>query len=217
METVKYGLLNTATSQLLEYDTTSNPEDTEGVSVSYTLTTAGNGHPWLVDDAMHAEWVRNNSTPWYNAGYETPEHSGEIKQYDLKVVKVVMTTSQEPVDIQLPDINDVIDTNYANDPGKEYVRKQYQENKSYPDLYQVKKYLQLKGQPKQSRLIIGSASALDPEVAVVLEALATGNPITKFKTTQLVDTLMVCRQSNVADPEWATTIESVLRTKGINV
>ncbi len=72
-------------------------------------------------------------------------------------------------------------------------------------------------QALQSSLKIGSASALDPEVAVVLEALATGNPITKFKTTQLIDTLTVCRQSNVADPEWTTTIESVLRRKGVNV
>lgn len=96
--TVKYGLRHKKTGELLKVSLTSNGEDYEGVSISHTLSDYGKD--WLVDKMFTAEYVRRNSTEYYNAEYETPKHS--FKMDDLEVVKVGIIVDIVPMEVKFP-------------------------------------------------------------------------------------------------------------------
>lgn len=55
---------------------------------------------WLVDDPKHAEWVRLNSTPHYNADYDTPTNTYEPE--DLEVVTIRQTISARKTKVSIP-------------------------------------------------------------------------------------------------------------------
>ena len=57
---------------------------------------------WSVDTPENAEWVRLNSTQWYNAEYDTP--TNDLDPEDLEVVKIniIISTSILPVQNNLP-------------------------------------------------------------------------------------------------------------------
>ena len=90
MNITKYGLLHKKSNTLLGFYTTSNG-DGECVDVEYNLS-YNEENIWLVDTYDQAEFVRNNSTAWYNADYLTPQHSYRFEE--LSVVKLNIEVSK---------------------------------------------------------------------------------------------------------------------------
>lgn len=84
----KYSLLNKKTQKLVEFDSTSNTGIGPCVDVMYTLCENGE-QVWLVDSYETANIVHSNpSTPWYNAGYETPNYNLDMNDYEVVEVHI---------------------------------------------------------------------------------------------------------------------------------
>jgi len=123
----KYGLRLKKTGQLLGVSTTSNEGSDFCGDVSHWLEAPGkytSYDTWLVDDLLRAEYVRNFSTPWYNAGYATPGHDFEADE--LEVVSIEVSVNVESENISIPSVYELYRKLYENeDPGHwGYVKKE---------------------------------------------------------------------------------------------
>ena len=109
-----------------------------GDDAVYELTESTD-NMWLVDSPDHANYVRSNSAPWYNAGYDTPIN--RYKEKDLTVVEVhVIVYSCHPK--PLPSFEELMRTIYKNEPDHvEYVLKSFSEKDKNYSLYDYMKYL----------------------------------------------------------------------------
>jgi len=92
----KYGLREKKSGQFLCASITA----TDGDDCNETMTelVVSLGGPWLVKFDWHAEWVRHNSTDWYNTTSDTPKHG--FKADDLEVVKFQLV--EESCKVTLP-------------------------------------------------------------------------------------------------------------------
>jgi len=121
MKTTKYGLRSKKSGKLIGFSTEGNSEDCEGVSVTYSLLENAVS-PWLVDFPEHAEYVRLNSTDWYNADYKTPINPYESDE--LEVVRVEQII--EPVKVKIPTAEEYLKLSYLNKDLKYYDPKHYE-------------------------------------------------------------------------------------------
>jgi hypothetical protein len=111
-----YGLRRKGT--LLGVYTTSNAGGDCCGDESYHLTECADV-PWMVKTKLEASYVRMFSTPWYNAGYETPMH--EFKPEELEVVKIEIredVKAEEPDFI--PTFSEYMQIVYNTPRGKHY-------------------------------------------------------------------------------------------------
>lgn len=106
----KYGLRQKSTGQLVGYCTSSNADGDCCVEEQYILQ-PGSDQLWLVDDPEQAEYVRLNSTEWYNAGFDTPTNN--LDSDDLEVVEVNVEVKVEPVEVSLPTPYEFFEARYA--------------------------------------------------------------------------------------------------------
>lgn len=144
MKEIKYALKHKKTNTLLGYYSTSNEGGDFCGDTSYTLCTSGD-RTWYADNPIQAEYVRNNSTKWYNAGYETPSHN--FKANELAVVKVEITTDMEEIKIKLPSFEEI-----AKWKGEKYGENDYKflmyQKKEHPeiqfDLCDIQEYMRNK-------------------------------------------------------------------------
>ena len=97
---IKYGLREKSTGKMATF-TTEDRGGGDSVNPSYTLSFYKDDPIWLVDEAKRAAYVLHYSTPWYNAGYETPRHSFDPDE--VEVVKVVTTFEAVEVDVLTPE------------------------------------------------------------------------------------------------------------------
>jgi len=97
---VKYALRHKAKDKLLGFFVRHNGYNADGVSQSHYLCDYEE-NVWYADSPGHAEYVRHVSTPWYNAGYETPGH--EYDAEELEVVKLEMTVKTTVEAASIPD------------------------------------------------------------------------------------------------------------------
>lgn len=136
---IKYGLM--LNGQLLKYSRTQNPEGCEGVSESYELDDYSD-EDWLVDDELTAEYVRNYSTEWYNADYQTPINRYTTKKDEISVVKVEVTTKVETVKVKIPTMEEYLRAKYPKPESKDhltYCLDSYKKGKLLPyTLYDLK-------------------------------------------------------------------------------
>jgi hypothetical protein len=116
MKTIKYGLFSKETKKLVGYVSQHN-EPGDNVSNSYSLDLYSDDK-WLVDTPEHAEYVRLNSTEWYNADIETPENN--IDPETLDVVKVEIETNYEKVNVKIPTFKELMEYEYKNDNPSHY-------------------------------------------------------------------------------------------------
>ena len=93
-----YGLRHKRSGELLGVYTTSNAGSDCCGEESYHLSTCNSNIPWMVKTKLEASYVRMFSTPWYNAGYETPIN--DFKPEELEVVKIEI---REDVKAEKPD------------------------------------------------------------------------------------------------------------------
>lgn len=66
---------------------------------------------WYADSAEHAEWVRLNSTPWFNADYKSPRHH-DLEAEDLEVVTVEIKIKTETVETSIPTVEEFYSRKY---------------------------------------------------------------------------------------------------------
>jgi len=90
MKIIKYALLHKKSNTLVGFYTTSNSGEF-CTDVEYNLV-YDEENIWVVDSFEKAEYVRNNSTDWYNANYNTPQHS--YHSNELSVVKLEIEVIQ---------------------------------------------------------------------------------------------------------------------------
>jgi hypothetical protein len=90
-------------------------DGSEGVRDVHTLD-YGVEPIWLVADITTAAYVRENSTPWYNAGYDTP--TNPFEPAELRVVKIELKISN-PGHIKLPTFEEHMSLKY-NTPGEKF-------------------------------------------------------------------------------------------------
>jgi len=88
MKIVKYGLMKKG--ELLGVSFSSVDAEDCYCNDTTCVLNDDSDEVWLADSKEHAEHVLNNSTPWYNSCYNTPQHSCERKF--IKGVKVVRVT-----------------------------------------------------------------------------------------------------------------------------
>jgi hypothetical protein len=88
-EIIRYGLKNLKTGELLGFYSMPNPEDGECINIEFILDSSYCGRIWLLENKSQAEFVRENSTEWYNADYKTPSHSYKAKDLEVVEVKLV--------------------------------------------------------------------------------------------------------------------------------
>lgn len=93
----KYGLKYKKTGKAVGFFTRSNENGYACCETQFVLD-EDSKEIWLVDDPRLAEWVRFNSTKWYNAQYESPTHY--FQPEDLEVVEVVVEL--KPVEVSIP-------------------------------------------------------------------------------------------------------------------
>jgi len=108
----KYGLWHIKKKKLLNYMTDSNRDGDFCCDTQFILTEYENDLPWLVDTAYNAEYVRNFSTEWYNADFETPTHHFDPEE--LKVVKVTISTDVEDEEITVPSMEEYLEIMYKD-------------------------------------------------------------------------------------------------------
>ena len=138
-----FGLRNIKTNTLVGVSTRSNEGGEFCGDVQYLLDLSGDT-PWIVEDALTAAWVRENSTEWYNAGYETPTNEYDPESMEVVAIEIHVKKVEQP---NLPTHDEYINRRY-NTPGlKSYdpehakmcLSKKYGWNGSYTkyDLYDL--------------------------------------------------------------------------------
>lgn len=128
MDKPKYGLRMKQSGKILGFTVSSNEGGEFCGENTYELDELED-NMWLVDSEYQAAYVARYSTPWYNAGYETPKNPYKVE--DLQVVKIEMMV--EPIGIKAPEPREFFDMAYAHDPNHLLlIRKQLEE---HPELY----------------------------------------------------------------------------------
>ena len=138
----KFGLRHKETGKIVTYYTDSNG-DADGCATQYILDKSSDDQElWFVDIAENAEWVRLNSTEWYNAGHDTPTHY--LKPDELEVVEINITIKAEPVDVTIPTPLEYFEAKYSEtNPGHlEHLKKLLAEGQiSNYSIYDLQEYL----------------------------------------------------------------------------
>ena len=124
---IKFGLVLKKTGELVGFTTSPNEGD-DCCGICYELDDTSD-RKWLVDSAEHAEYVRKFTTPWYNAGYDTP-----INEYDkdeLEVVKVTQVIEPTKDFRSVPSMEEYLKVMYEKDDPNHYsyIMEEYKKHK----------------------------------------------------------------------------------------
>jgi hypothetical protein len=119
---IQYGLARKKDGIPLGFQTLSNAGGVFCVDTQTNLVEPEYGEKqWLVPELWQAEWVRTHSTPWYNAGYDTPTNNFDPE--DLVVVKVTSIVKIEEADTSsLPSDEEIVRTSDSFKDKKDYER-----------------------------------------------------------------------------------------------
>ena len=108
METTLYALQHKLDKFLMSYeesDQAYSNVDGEGSVIEYKLDYCKNpkeGSIWYAGSPEHAEYVRINNTPYYNASITIPMHYDNYDPDNFEVVKVVIVKTVEVVAVNIP-------------------------------------------------------------------------------------------------------------------
>jgi len=134
----KYGLRNKKTDKLLGVTAHSNDGQDFCGDTEYILDEYDNDTTWLINSAGHAQWVLENPTAWYNAGYDTPNHS--LKPSEFEVVEVEMVVNA--VEVKLPTYEEIAKWKAkGNKKDYDFYMYQHKERNSNFSLYDTMEYL----------------------------------------------------------------------------
>jgi hypothetical protein len=149
-----YGLLHKKTNKLVGFKVRSNEGGYACGSETYELS-LHEDNIWIVEDKITASYARVNSTPWYNADYETPVV--DIKSEELEVAKIEISATPEISD-NIPTFEEYMNLKY-NRPGKKHYNpehykfhiEQYRKGVSYApvSLYEIRELMEEIGKEKR--------------------------------------------------------------------
>jgi len=93
MNIIKYGIRKIGDKLPVTYYTSSNEGGYACVGETYSLATThyDSDQIWATDSYEQAVHVLNNSTAWYNAGYNSPTHNLEIELYEIVKVETIIS------------------------------------------------------------------------------------------------------------------------------
>jgi hypothetical protein len=132
MKEKKICLKHKKSGKLLGYSVTANDGADFCIDISHTLHHAhGNDRLWCAHSLEHAEYVRQHTTPWYNATYETPEHY--YAPDELAVVEVKIETTEKEIEVTLPTYEEFAEF-HSHGNKKEYEFYMYQKRK-HPEIH----------------------------------------------------------------------------------
>jgi hypothetical protein len=174
----RYALLHVKSGELVGFSARGNGDAEDCCDVSYELETRCD-NVWLAENAVHAEWVRRNSTEWFCAGYDTP--TNRFKPDDLRVVlfeAVVTATCGEADALRLPTFDEWADVMYAGEPRPRDMMKA--KNAKNPgtyrySLYDLRAYYHKLGLDRDGVTPVGEISrpdGADPEDDVAVATIA---------------------------------------------
>ena len=126
----KYGLRHKESGKLLCVHTISNGGGSDCIDISHSLSVSGD-RVWYVDAAFIAEYVRNHSTEWYNADYESPTH--KFKPEELETVVVETRVETNLVGVELPTFEEYART-ISNGNEKDFDFYMWQKSK-HPEIH----------------------------------------------------------------------------------
>jgi hypothetical protein len=140
----KYGLRGKKSGRMVGFSESSNGDDAEFCNETTVTLSIDEPSIWLVDDPQQAEWVRCNTTGWYNSDYATPNHN--FKPDELETVKIHIDA--EPIDVELPSILEVYEEIYKSEPKtleqtKKLIKSGHYTSYSWNDLCDMRKLLEL--------------------------------------------------------------------------
>jgi hypothetical protein len=116
-----FGLRNIKTKQLVGVSTRSNAGGDCCCETQYLLDLSGDT-PWIVEDALTTAWVRENSTEWYNAGYDTPTNEYDPATLEVVEIELVVKKVNQP---KLPTLEEYYKRRYTNPDIRTYDMKHY--------------------------------------------------------------------------------------------
>ena len=142
-----YGLLHKKTNKLVGFEIRSN-EGGDFCNSERCELSLNEDNIWIVEDKITASYALVNSSPWYNADYESPiVDIGESEEFE--VVKIEMTATPEAPDY-IPTFEEYMNLKY-NRPGKKHYDpdhykfhiEQYRKGASYApvSLYDIKELM----------------------------------------------------------------------------
>lgn len=67
---------------------------------------------WYIDELYNAEYVRQNSTEWYNSNERCPDHPFEADE--LQVIKVKRVETLTPVKVKIPTFMELMEIKYKD-------------------------------------------------------------------------------------------------------
>lgn len=97
--TCKYGIRKKGEELPLTYYTESNEGSSCCVDTQYMLNNNHNEYEdiWLVDKEEYAKKALRESTPWFNADYDTPTHYLEGLEDQYEIVRVLSIITVEAI------------------------------------------------------------------------------------------------------------------------
>jgi len=111
-----YGLLHKKTNKIVGFKIRSN-DGGDFCNIERCELSLDEDNIWIVKDKITASYARVNSTPWYNADYESPAMDiGEPEEFE--VVKIEITATPEIPD-HIPTFEEYMNLKY-NTPGMKY-------------------------------------------------------------------------------------------------
>jgi len=98
------------------------------VSLHESYTNEFDQDIWYVDDIYNAEYVRQFSTEWFNAGERTPKHDFEPEE--LEVVEVIREIRTMTKNVKVPTFMEYMELQYAESEPQhfEYIKKETEDN-----------------------------------------------------------------------------------------
>lgn len=125
----KYGLRHIKTGEIAGVDRSSNADGEFCCDMQHILSLSSD-EMWMAEDTIGAEYVRLNSTPWYNATEDTP--TNDIEPEELEVVKITITTDIAKTEVTIPTFEEYMQERYGTpgvrryDPGHvAYIMEEY--------------------------------------------------------------------------------------------
>jgi len=130
LETI-YALRHIKSGRLLSMSISSNSgSDFCGevtVSLNKSYTDEFDPDIWYIDDIYNAEYVRQFSTEWYNAGERTPKHDFEPEELEVVEIKREIRTTTK--NVKVPTFMEYMELQYAkSEPGHlKHIKKEVED------------------------------------------------------------------------------------------
>jgi hypothetical protein len=109
---MQYGLIYK--EKIIGYYTEENNDAEFCYNTSYTLDNSIEDKLWIVDNKIIAEYVRNFSTPWFNAHYESPTNPYIKIKDEIQVAEIISQNQFKIIEVKIPTQKEFYTKKYEN-------------------------------------------------------------------------------------------------------